>query len=99
MQIREGELVAVIGPNASGKSTLLKLLAGIIKPDRGTVQLQGINTRNLPPSEMGRNIGYLSQNPNDYLTRDTVEDELKFTLENFNLPDNGIGIKILQRQA
>ncbi len=97
LQIREGELVAVIGPNASGKSTLLKLLAGIIKPDRGTVQLQGINTRNLPPSEMGRNIGYLSQNPNDYLTRDTVEDELKFTLENFNLPDNGIGIKILQR--
>ena len=97
LKLRRGELAAVIGPNGSGKSTLLKLLAGMIKPDRGAVRLEGRDTAGRAPVEMGRYLGYLSQNPNDYLTRETVEKELRFTLDNFNLPDNGVCSKIMRQ--
>ena len=97
LRVDEGEFAVILGANAAGKSTLLKLLAGIIKPDRGSVHLQGQNTYKLSLSELGRHVGYLSQNPNDYLFQDTVEDELRFTLNNFKIPDNGICETILQR--
>lgn len=95
--VREGEFVVILGANAAGKTTLLKLLAGILKPDRGSVYLYGKDTRKLPLTELGRYVGYLSQNPNDYLFQDTVEEELRFTLNNFQIPDNGICEEILKR--
>ncbi|HHW29553.1 MAG TPA: ATP-binding cassette domain-containing protein, partial [Syntrophomonadaceae bacterium] len=95
--VRKGEFVVILGANAAGKSTLLKLLAGVLKPDRGSVQLLGQDTRHLSLTELGRKVGYLSQNPNDYLFQDTVEDELRFTLNNFQLPDNGICDEILRK--
>jgi len=61
------------------------------------VQLLGQDTRHLSLTELGRKVGYLSQNPNDYLFQDTVEDELRFTLNNFQLPDNGICDEILRK--
>lgn len=95
--VKEGEFVVILGANAAGKTTLLKLLAGILKPDRGSVHLHGKNTRKLPLTELGRYVGYLSQNPNDYLFQDTVEEELRFTLNNFQIPDNGVCEEILER--
>ena len=59
--VREGEFVVILGANAAGKTTLLKLLAGILKPDRGSVHLHGKDTRKLPLTELGRYVGYLSQ--------------------------------------
>lgn len=97
LKLPPGKLITILGPNASGKSTLLKLLAGIIKPQRGKILLQGRDTRGLTPPQMGRYLGYLSQNPNDYLTRDTVEEELKFTLDNFGLSDNGVCTEMMKR--
>ncbi|MDD3314232.1 MAG: energy-coupling factor transporter ATPase [Syntrophaceticus sp.] len=95
--VEEGEFVVILGANAAGKSTLLKLLAGLFKPDRGSVRLFGKDTRQLPLNELGRQVGYLSQNPNDYLFQDTVEDELLFTLHNFQLADEGKCEEILKR--
>jgi energy-coupling factor transport system ATP-binding protein len=97
LSVSKGEFVVILGANAAGKSTLLKLLAGILKPDRGSVQLLGQDTRHLSLMELGRKVGYLSQNPNDYLFQDTVEDELRFTLNNFQIPDNGICDEILKK--
>ncbi|MEZ4508678.1 MAG: ATP-binding cassette domain-containing protein [Eubacteriales bacterium] len=54
LTIDAGERLAVIGPNGTGKSTLIRLLAGVLAPDAGTVQ-----TGNLPRGE----IGYLPQQP------------------------------------
>ena len=95
--VKEGEFVVILGANAAGKTTLLKLLAGILKPDRGCVHLLGQDTRNLSLAELGHSVGYLSQNPNDYLFQDTVDDELMFTLNNFQIPDNGICDEILKK--
>lgn len=89
LTVDAGEFVAVLGENAAGKTTLLKHLAGLLKPGRGKVLVKGNDTGNITPQQLARTVGYLSQNPNDYLFQDTVEEELKFTLANLGLPDDG----------
>lgn len=57
LTIRKGDFTAVIGPNGGGKTTLLKLMLGILKPDRGTVQVDGKTPQKASPG-----IGYVPQN-------------------------------------
>jgi len=59
--INPGEIVAIIGPTAAGKSTLSKLIAGIYKPTLGTVRLDNADILNWKPEEIGQYIGYLPQ--------------------------------------
>jgi len=97
LSVNTGELLAVLGENAAGKTTLLKHLAGLLKPDRGKVAVMGCDTRQATPTQMARTVGYLSQNPNDYLFQDTVAEELRFTLDNLGLPDEGRAGRLLER--
>jgi iron complex transport system ATP-binding protein len=60
-QARPGEIVAVLGPNASGKSTLLKLISGAIEPLSGRVLLDGFVIHTLPPRERARRIAMVQQ--------------------------------------
>ena len=41
LEIRQGDFIAMIGPNGGGKTTLLKLVLGLLKPDRGTIRVVG----------------------------------------------------------
>ena len=90
IQIGAGEFVAILGENGAGKSTLLKNMVGLLQPGRGKVMLSGSDLSKNKEQFMGRRVAYLSQNPNDYLFQDTVEDELLFTLKNFSMEDDGI---------
>jgi ABC-type cobalamin/Fe3+-siderophores transport system ATPase subunit len=56
-----GEVLVLLGPNGTGKSTLLKCMAGILRPQRGRVLLDGVDTASLPPSRLARRIGYVPQ--------------------------------------
>jgi PrtD family type I secretion system ABC transporter len=56
-----GEAVAVIGPSASGKSTLCRLIAGIVTPTAGVVRFDGSELRHWDPQQLGRYLGYLPQ--------------------------------------
>lgn len=56
-----GDAVGVIGPSASGKSTLARLLTGAWSPDSGEVRLDGATLDQWPPEALGRHIGYLPQ--------------------------------------
>ncbi len=47
-QVEEGEIIGLIGPNGSGKTTILNLLTGFLKPDSGTITFRGENIRGLP---------------------------------------------------
>lgn len=61
MNLQAGDAVAVIGPSASGKTTLAKMLAGIWTPQRGSIRLDGSPTAKWDPEELGSSIGYLPQ--------------------------------------
>jgi energy-coupling factor transporter ATP-binding protein EcfA2 len=87
LDLKEGEFVAILGENGAGKSTILKQITGLLKPGRGRVQVLGRDISKNGFKEIRRFTAYLSQNPNDYLFQDTVEDELLFTLKNFGLKD------------
>jgi len=77
-----GEIVAISGKNGCGKTTLTKLLAGILRPSSGLVSIDGVNAVNLDLFEIGQRIGYVFQNPNRQLFNDTVYNEVAFGLRN-----------------
>ncbi|WP_292467182.1 ABC transporter ATP-binding protein [Methanolobus sp.] len=56
LNVRDKDFLAIIGPNGGGKSTLLKVILGLITPDRGSVRLLGGN-----PKDMRKYVGYVPQ--------------------------------------
>ncbi|HUN62949.1 MAG TPA: ABC transporter ATP-binding protein [Candidatus Sulfotelmatobacter sp.] len=60
-QAKPGEIVSILGPNASGKSTLLKLISGAIEPLSGRVFLNGLATAALPPKVRAQRIAMVQQ--------------------------------------
>ncbi len=73
--ISGGELVCFLGPNGTGKSTLLKCLNGILKPTEGTVYLDGVSLSSLSRGEIAKKIGFVPQSQTSifpFLVRDVV---------------------------
>jgi len=85
LEIGQGEVLAIIGANGSGKSTLLKHLNGLLRPQSGEVVLEGRSITDATTASLANRIGYLGQNPNNYLFEDTLEKELDFTLMNLRI--------------
>lgn len=79
------EFAALVGLNGSGKTTLVKHLNGLLTPDTGKVIVGGVDTRDAGVDELARIVGYVSQNPNEYLFSNTVRKELEFTLKNLKM--------------
>jgi iron complex transport system ATP-binding protein len=63
LELPAGEFTAIVGPNACGKSTLLRTLARLLKPRGGTVLLDGTAVRDLPTREVARRLAVLPQSP------------------------------------
>ncbi|MBN1856311.1 MAG: ABC transporter ATP-binding protein [Dehalococcoidia bacterium] len=83
--VNPGELLAVMGRNASGKSTLVKHFNGLLKPRKGQVTVNGTVTDDVSVAALARTVGFVFQNPNDHLFCDTVEDEILFTLKHLGV--------------
>lgn len=84
--IKEGDFLGIIGSNGAGKSTLLKSIMGLSSYE-GSINILDKEVKKLKLKEISKIIGYVSQNPNDYITKDTVYEELKFTLDNHSIKD------------
>jgi ABC-type methionine transport system ATPase subunit len=76
VQVQIGEVVAVVGPSGSGKSSFLRLLNRLDEPTSGTVQLNGKGYRKLPPAELRRRLGMVMQTA--YLFPRTVADNVAY---------------------
>ena len=63
MDARPGRVLALVGANASGKSTLLRGLAGLLAPESGTVQLGGESIRGMAPARRAALVGWMPQRP------------------------------------
>ena len=91
LEIAEGEMVLVIGPTGSGKSSLLRLINGLVPHHTGgilagDVSVDGHSTQLVKPGAMAHLIGIVGQNPANGFVADTVEEELAFGMETLNLP-------------
>ena len=78
MTIKAGEFIAIAGRNGSGKTTATRLMMALRKPASGTMLLHGNNTASATPADMARHIGYVFQNPDRQMFRDTVASEVAY---------------------
>ena len=88
LSVWPGEFVAVMGDNGSGKTTFLQSLIGLLKPERGKVEIFGQDTRRSSVSVLARQVGFVFQNPDHQLFSDSVWKEAVFALRNFDLLDD-----------
>ena len=77
-RIDDGEFVTFVGTNGAGKSTTMRLINGLLKPDSGEVLIDGVPTTALKTSELARTVGFLFQNPDSQICCNTVYEELAF---------------------
>ena len=86
LTIREGEFVAVLGHNGSGKSTFAKHLNAILQPNEGTVTVCGIDTRDEGMLyEIRQEVGMVFQNPDNQIVATIVEEDVAFGPENLGV--------------
>lgn len=85
--------VGVIGTNGSGKSTFARLLNGLLLPTRGTVSVDGLDTRR-SGREVRKKVGFVFQNPDNQIVQPTVEEDVAFGLKNLRLPRAEIRAKV-----
>ena len=89
VDIDEGEFIAVIGHNGSGKSTFAKLINGLLIPSEGNVCVNGIFTSDEEKRiELLKNVGMIFQNPDNQIVASIVEEDVAFGPENLGVdPD------------
>ena len=91
LTINEGAFLAIAGHTGSGKSTLIQIIAGLIKFDTGTVEVDGesVTTKNIR-----QKIGIVFQYPEHQLFEETVEKDIAFGPRNFELSEEEISARV-----
>ncbi|SMD14728.1 energy-coupling factor ABC transporter ATP-binding protein [Sporomusa malonica] len=88
--VAAGEFVALAGRNGSGKTTLTRLAMALLKPTGGSIHFQGKNTAAMTPADMARSIGYVFQNPDRQIFRETVAQEVSYGPEQLGFSPEAI---------
>jgi energy-coupling factor transport system ATP-binding protein len=90
LTIRDGEFLAIMGENGAGKTTLVKHFNGLLKPNKGKVLVDGVETTKVSVATLARTVGFVFQNPDHQLFSETVEEEIAFALKNFGFSQDVI---------
>lgn len=91
LEISSGEFVSIIGNNGEGKSTLVKLLSGILLPTTGNIYINDLDTKSKKDFiNIRKNISIVFQNPENQIIFERVYEELEFTLKNLQISKDGI---------
>ena len=85
-QIDEGSYTTIVGHNGSGKSTIAKLLIGLMEAKSGTITVDGIKLTEKSVYDIRDKIGIVFQNPDNQFIGATVADDIAFGLENHQVP-------------
>ncbi len=78
LEIKRGDVIAVLGPNGSGKTTFVKHAIGLLRPKHGRVFVDGRDTREATVAQIASTLGYVFQSPSHMLFAPTVHEELAF---------------------
>ena len=85
LKIRKGEKIALIGSNGAGKSTMLKLMMGLIRPEEGRVRLKEKDAASIPKEELGRTISMVYQNPEEMFIKDSIRRDIEYAMKVRNI--------------
>jgi lipopolysaccharide export system ATP-binding protein len=81
LSVRQGEAVGLLGPNGAGKTTVFYMITGLVKPDKGEIELDGHDVTGLPMFQRARlGVGYLPQEASIFRGLN-VEDNIRAVLE------------------
>jgi len=96
LEIRRGDLIAVLGRNGAGKSTLIKHAIGLLKPTEGAVLVEGQDTRKMSVAQIARVLGFVFQSPTHMLYAPTVREELEFGPQNLDFKKEEIDAAVAE---
>ncbi|MEZ8144234.1 heme ABC transporter ATP-binding protein [Enterovibrio norvegicus FF-33] len=85
--VDRGEIVSVLGKNGSGKSTITKLVMGVLEPDAGMIRFKGEDFSDLSIFERSKKVGVVMQNPNHMISHHMIMEEVTFGLRNLGLSE------------
>lgn len=95
LEINQGEFVAIVGTNGSGKSTVAKLINALLLPNSGKVTVFGMDTQDKKQLfEIRKCVGMVFQNPDNQMVATIVEDDVAFGPENLGVPSEQIKQRI-----
>ena len=92
--INKGEMIAIVGENGAGKSTIAKLICGFENCNKGKIYYNGQDITNEPIRIRAKNIGYVMQNPNQMISQNMIFDEVALGLRNYGLSEDEIKDKV-----
>lgn len=94
--IHSGEMVALVGKNGAGKSTIASLICGFLSPDAGTISWKGRDLTDLSIKERGEIIGYCMQSPNQMISRPMIYEEVALGLTVRGVPEKEVRERVLE---
>ncbi|MCR5502786.1 MAG: ABC transporter ATP-binding protein [Lachnospiraceae bacterium] len=89
-EVREGEMVALVGKNGAGKSTIASLICGFLKPQKGSIFWKGEDLAFYSIKERGERIGYVMQSPNQMISKPMIFEEVALGLSVRGVPEDEI---------
>lgn len=89
-----GDVIAILGPNGVGKTTLVKHAIGLLKPRKGQVIVNGQDSKKVSVAQIAQTLGYVFQSPSHMLFAPTVSEELAFGPRNLKFDENRISENI-----
>ena len=98
IDIKQGDFVAVLGHNGSGKSTFAKHLNALVMPTEGTVWVDGMDTREEENTlKVRQTAGMVFQNPDNQIVGTLVDEEVGFGPENIGVPTEEIWERVVKK--
>lgn len=92
--IMPNEYICIVGHNGSGKSTISKVVAGLLKPQQGSIYIDGLKLTSSNINHLRKNIGVIFQNPDNQFIGITTEFDIAFGLENHKVKPEKMGMII-----
>lgn len=90
LEVPEGQFLALVGQNGSGKTTLAKHFNGLLRPERGSVLVNGSDIKDRATADLASTIGYCYQNPDHQIFAATVFEEIEFGPRNLGVPEEEV---------